>query len=134
MMRALGIVLISLFCLNGVKSYLPYLEYAVNKDHISQFFCINKENTEIQCNGKCYLSAQLSKANEKENDPINSQKSSRELEIELFFIEDQHLKESFEFSEGKELFTIRPFDLAILTPSPEVPTPPPKFMLIKQTS
>ncbi len=45
--------------------------YYLNKEYITEFFCINKEKPELSCNGKCYLSSELKKQEkEKSNLPI----------------------------------------------------------------
>ena len=42
---------------------MQYFEYVLDYDYIATVLCINKENPELKCNGKCYLKDQLSKAN-----------------------------------------------------------------------
>ncbi|WP_350286461.1 hypothetical protein [uncultured Croceitalea sp.] len=39
---------------------LPLVEYVVYEDYIAEFLCINKSNTELECNGKCYLMQRIS--------------------------------------------------------------------------
>ena len=46
------------------RPVIPLFDYLVNQDYIAEFLCINKEKTEMQCNGKCYLMQQLAKQNE----------------------------------------------------------------------
>ncbi len=55
---------------------MPLFEYVVNQDYIAEFLCVNKDKPMLNCNGKCFLSAQLAKENEekKQNLPaINLQ-------------------------------------------------------------
>jgi len=42
----------------------PMLEYIVYKDYIAEFFCVNKDKTELNCKGKCYLMQRLEEQNE----------------------------------------------------------------------
>ncbi len=42
-----------------LRPVLPLFEYVVNKDYIAEFLCVNKDNTELNCKGKCYLMKQL---------------------------------------------------------------------------
>jgi len=42
----------------------PVLEYIIYEDYIAEFLCINKDNTELQCNGKCYLMQRISEQSE----------------------------------------------------------------------
>ena len=40
--------------------------YEINKKMIADKLCVNKSNPQMHCNGKCYLSRQLKKAEESE--------------------------------------------------------------------
>ena len=40
--------------------------YEINKKMIADKLCVNKNNPTLHCNGKCYLSKQLKKAEENE--------------------------------------------------------------------
>jgi hypothetical protein len=40
---------------------VPYLDYMVRKAYIIENFCINKEEPEKHCNGKCHLEKQVEK-------------------------------------------------------------------------
>jgi len=42
----------------------PLFEYIIYEDYIAEFLCINKENTALDCNGKCYLMQRLTEQNE----------------------------------------------------------------------
>ena len=54
-----------------LRPVAPMLEYVVYEDYIAEFLCINKEKTELNCNGKCYLMQRLAEQDEqkKENLP-----------------------------------------------------------------
>ena len=54
------------------------LYYHINKTYISQKLCVNRSNPKMHCNGKCYLSKQLKKAEEGEQK--QSQKILKEKE------------------------------------------------------
>ncbi|WP_318640765.1 hypothetical protein [Flavobacterium ardleyense] len=58
-----------------LKPALPFLEYVVNYDYITQVLCENKATPELECNGKCHLMKELAKASEVEK-PLSSQKKS----------------------------------------------------------
>ncbi|MEX0314011.1 MAG: hypothetical protein AB3N18_07525 [Allomuricauda sp.] len=53
-----------LYLLAMVRPVLPLAEYIVYEDYIAEFLCINKDNIELQCKGKCYLMQRLSEKNE----------------------------------------------------------------------
>ena len=52
-------LLIYLFIM--LKPVVPYLDYLVRKDFIMENLCVNREQPEKQCNGKCHLEKQLRK-------------------------------------------------------------------------
>ena len=71
-----------------LKPVLPFLEYAVNYDYITQVLCENKAAPELECNGKCHLMKELAKASEDEK-PLSSHKKSMSESEVLFFQEFQ---------------------------------------------
>ena len=44
------------------RPVVPFIEYAINFEYIKEVLCINKENRELKCDGKCHLNEQLSKS------------------------------------------------------------------------
>lgn len=54
-------------------------QFVLNQDYIAQELCENKEEPELECNGKCYLSKELKKDGERKND----EKTSK-VEVLLF--------------------------------------------------
>ncbi|HEX8549105.1 MAG TPA: hypothetical protein VF691_19215, partial [Cytophagaceae bacterium] len=46
---------------------MPYLDYHINYDYISTQLCVNKDKSELNCKGNCYLNKQLAKTAEKES-------------------------------------------------------------------
>ena len=55
---------VSLYVLAMARPVLPLFEYLIEKDYIAEFLCINKENTELNCNCKCYLIQKTNAQNE----------------------------------------------------------------------
>ena len=55
------------------------LYYQLNIDYIIETYCVNKEKPKLQCNGKCYLSKQLKKANN------STEGTTKSAVIEAFF-------------------------------------------------
>ena len=73
------------------RPVFPAFEYVANYDYIAKVLCINKDQPELNCNGKCYLMKQLAKSVTKENDP---KKTASNLKIEipvLYFTEEFRL-------------------------------------------
>lgn len=46
-----------------LRPYLPFIEYELNKGHISTQLCVNRDKPQMHCEGKCHLKKQLQKAN-----------------------------------------------------------------------
>ena len=63
------------------------IDFNINRDFIAAVLCINKEKPMTMCNGKCYLSEQLKKAEEQEEQQAPTSKKER-LEIVCFFIKN----------------------------------------------
>lgn len=55
-------VLLALFML--FKPLLPVAEYVIYYDYIKNELCVNKDKPELQCNGKCHLAKELTRAME----------------------------------------------------------------------
>ena len=51
----LPVFFVLLYTLAMVRPVMPLLEYAFNEEYISEFLCINKADTKLNCNGRCYL-------------------------------------------------------------------------------
>ena len=67
------------------------IDFKINQDFIAEVLCINKEKPMSTCNGKCYLSEQLKKAEEQEEKQAPTNKKER-LEVVYYFS-----KSSFDF-------------------------------------
>lgn len=48
------------------RPLIPLVDYAVNYDYIREELCVNKSRPELHCNGKCYLTKELSKINQEQ--------------------------------------------------------------------
>lgn len=59
-----SVFFVLLYVLAMTRPVLPLFEYLIEKDYIAEFLCINKENTELNCNGKCYLMQKINEQNE----------------------------------------------------------------------
>jgi len=55
--------LILFYVTSLVIPLVPYIEYAAHYDIIVNEYCVEKDNPESDCNGKCYLKKKISKLN-----------------------------------------------------------------------
>ena len=53
--------------------------YHINKEYITKQLCVNKNNPSLHCNGHCYLTKQLKKAEEGEKQSTQSFKEKDEI-------------------------------------------------------
>lgn len=75
-------LILSLFLLS--KPLLPILEYAAFYDYIKTELCINKDEPELKCNGKCHLAKQLAKVADSEKGNEKNQSFSIEIPVVYF--------------------------------------------------
>ena len=69
--------------LPGLTRLAIFIDFKINQDFIADAYCINKDEPLSLCSGKCYLTEQLKKANEKEEKQIPVSQKER-LEITYF--------------------------------------------------
>lgn len=60
------------------------IDFKINQDFIAEVLCINREKPMTMCNGKCYLSEQLKKAEEQEEKQAPTNKKER-LEVVYYY-------------------------------------------------
>jgi len=56
-----GILYLGVILFYLLRPSLPYFEYVLNKDYIEKNLCVEKDNPENTCHGKCHLHEQLQK-------------------------------------------------------------------------
>jgi hypothetical protein len=70
---AVAPLLLSVYLLALCKPFCPLAGYTLNKAYIAQTLCENKNKPELQCEGKCHLAKEITKAHdagEKESKPV----------------------------------------------------------------
>jgi len=116
-------ILLSIFFFSLVKPILPYFEYVLDYDYIATILCINKEELELKCNGKCYLKDQLSKVN---NNGEKDDQSEPKIEFKKFVFNGYN---SFSLNGVYRLFdekSIWILPLSIYSSWLKIIAPPPK--------
>jgi len=59
-----------------IRPVMPYIEYAVNKEYIAKYLCINRAEPHGCCEGKCYLEKEIKKSNDL-NDPKDTSSNKK---------------------------------------------------------
>jgi hypothetical protein len=67
-----------------LKPGLPVVEYVLNYDYIANELCINKDNKNLHCNGKCHLKSKLADASESADKNLPDKKS-KPAQTEVLF-------------------------------------------------
>lgn len=78
------IIIIALTLL--LKPVLPVLGYALNYDYIINELCENRNNTALNCDGKCHLKKELAKASESGESNSADNRKIKISEQEILFI------------------------------------------------
>ncbi len=89
------------------RPLVPLVEYAVNYDYISEVLCINKNNSEIHCKGKCYLTKEIAKTNDNSSSPLNKTKNSGQKLLDIYVLPEItkiHTTENTFFSNSDFLY------------------------------
>lgn len=78
-------VLIIIFAMAFLfKPALPVMEYLINYDYIVKELCINKDNDNLNCNGKCHLTSELADASDSAENSLPDRK--QHLQIDILFL------------------------------------------------
>ena len=101
------------------------MEYVLNYDYIKEVLCINKDQPQLQCNGKCHLNKQLQQVAESEESSDENLPELNKLEI-TFHYHNPVNKPSFKqlsplLNKVSEYdrFSLKPYWPSIATPPPE---------------
>ncbi len=70
------------------RPLVPLVEYAVNYEYISQVLCINKNNPDLHCNGKCYVSKEIAKTHDTDPSPVNKTKNPGQKLLDVYVLPD----------------------------------------------
>ncbi|MFB9865524.1 hypothetical protein [Rufibacter immobilis] len=85
MKRLATILLLLLMLTQAFSKAWIVLDYEANKDFITKFLCINRQKSQLQCNGKCYLKKKLKKADQTENSPASKEQKQKQQDLTLYY-------------------------------------------------
>jgi len=71
MKKIYSTILFFAFMIGAMQPVIPVIEYHLFKESIIELFCVNREKPEQNCDGVCYLTAQLAEQ-QKEQSEMNS--------------------------------------------------------------
>ncbi len=87
-MKQLLVISLSILILSGTsKDVAIYAAFKFNQSYIAEFLCINKEQPQLKCNGKCQLKDQLEESKEKESETPIPFSESKQFPVYLVSLE-----------------------------------------------
>lgn len=106
MKKTFSIVLVAALMLPGLTEIGIIIDFKINRDFIAKFLCIERDEPVNTCEGQCYLSSQLNKAEEEREKQAPAQSKER-LEIVYYYSAFLHFKPADSSSEmpGADLET-----------------------------
>lgn len=125
MFRVISTIVLIMYLFSGMGAYYPIVDYIINKDYIAEHYCVNKDNPEMDCDGKCYLVKQLKQASDDQEESSPAVSLKNEITSRLFVHEARQWT-NVQLEKGRigRIIYIFPF---LTDPYIEAPTPPPKF-------
>ena len=75
------------------KDVVTFLTFKYNQPYISKYLCINRNNQNLHCNGKCFLMQKLNKEKGQQSE-LPSKKNEQNPNL-YFIVTSQHLLPSF---------------------------------------
>ena len=86
--RILSIVLLLAYLGTISTTLAPLVYYISHQDYISQNLCENRDQVNLECNGKCYLNEKLSETTQKNNQEnrIDLEKYPELISLSVFSI------------------------------------------------
>ena len=85
--KTYSIFYLAIMAIYIIRPVMPYIEYAINKDYIAKYLCVQRDIPDNSCDGMCYLHEQL----KKNSGPIDANSENNTNNTENNRIED-HLK------------------------------------------
>ncbi|MEQ9285862.1 MAG: hypothetical protein RIG77_03075 [Cyclobacteriaceae bacterium] len=80
--KHITLLLLLVVLLGSVRFPMVYMEFALNKDYITNVLCINREKPITVCGGSCYLKKRLENEQSKKGTP---ERSGKRVALALYF-------------------------------------------------
>jgi hypothetical protein len=96
----ISILLVTTLSFGFILKSLIIVSFQINKTNIVAEFCVNKDKPEMECDGKCYLSKQLSQT-ESSNESSRLPESIVQYEISTFLVPANFENTKFFFVHSK---------------------------------
>jgi len=121
--QLLAILCTAVFTTGLIYDSAVYLNYLMHQNEITELFCINKDEPDIQCNGKCHLKDMLQKD---QND--SEKRAPREFKFEQVTVIEPESRSDLSFQgwfSSKTQF--KEFQTPLFRGYLSIETPPPRY-------
>jgi hypothetical protein len=108
--KTYSIFYLAIMAIYIIRPVMPYIEYAVNKDYIAKYLCVQKDIPDNSCHGLWYLHEQLIKNSE----PIDANSDDNRKNTDHKKIEDHLKSEEITASHFVKEFSFRCFYFAVI--------------------
>jgi len=121
--QLLAIFCTAVFTTGLIYDSAVYLNYLMHESEITELFCINKDEPEMQCNGKCHLKDMLQKD---QND--SEKRAPREFKFEQLTVMEPEAKTDLRFRASFSSSTrFTEFQVPLSRGHLSIETPPPRY-------
>lgn len=128
MQKSFSLFLLSLFAWSMLAPVFPVFEYFINYDYIVEVLCINTDEPELECDGKCYLKDQLSASSIIQNNTSEKQLVDYRFKpVPLFFQDTGKIDLNSCITQQSRLLAF--YTVVSTEYHAEIPSPPPRFSL-----
>lgn len=105
-----------------VHDSLVYFDYLWNQHEITALFCVNKDQPELQCNGKCHLKDMLTQGGSEEK------QAPLEFEFEqIVLAQAQRYEQVIAVCSARSELTITPYRRNLTEGFLDCEIPPPRY-------
>ena len=77
MKQPFAIILATLILLLSTRDLATYVAFKINQEFITNKWCVNINNPEVNCSGKCFLTKKIKSNTDKKKEPLST--SSQEV-------------------------------------------------------
>ncbi len=103
-----AILLLLIYGTEILAPAMPFVDYYVNKDYIEKNLCINRDNPEMHCHGKCHLKKEIYMIMDDQSEKSDpAKKSTVPQKIKEYLVRVYSIV-SLEFVEIVEAFDLKP--------------------------
>ena len=112
------IVLLTVLC---IKDWVTVVQFKANRSFVARYMCVNRNNRDLKCNGKCFLMKKLKQSQEASKYPPTKEELKQvyytmvELAVLPLIDKKEFSKKEIQYAVSKQPTTF----LLLFSPPPE---------------